>query len=253
MVGDMSPFMRSPSEIVKFFSIFGNQMNQNINMDRAAYNRWRSGKLSGEDAAAFAFYRYVIPIVALSLLDQGFKPDEKDFLAAALKQPFGGAPVVGNVINSMMYNVDNFHRPASAMGISDIFFPRPLATAGASRGAGAIISATHALERGEPVTMKQAMDILAGISTTLGMPGDMLRGLGAAASDLSKNPSMNTAEFLRSLLFTPYQRRRGPLFGEAPSKKKSKKIQDPFGTTDPFEKMDRKLNRTADKLFMGDF
>lgn len=240
-IGDLSPFMRSPGELMKVWSVFSNQISQNLNMDRAFYHKWQNGDVGNDDAIIYAIFRFLVPAIVMAILDQGLKPDAKDFATNLLKQPTGGFPVVGSMINSALYNVDNFHRDMQTATIGDIVMPKPLAGAGAAKAIGGTVGAFNKLQKGEPPTLRQVMDIVGGMGSQVGLPGDAARTIVAAGEEFYKNPSMSTAEFLRALVFSPYQRRRG-WYGKEPETKGGGKV-DPFDPMKGFwSEMDKATN-----------
>jgi hypothetical protein len=195
-------------------------------------------------------WRYGAIALLMAMLDMAGKPEPGDIAEAVSKQALGGLPFIGNMYGSMLY--------ATERGLSNdagraIFNALPVGLSGASRSAGGVFSAAKHISKGEGVTLTDATNILTGAMTQIGLPGDALRTLEQAASEYAKNPAMHPADVARALVFSSYQRRRGPLFGE-PETDKKKKPTDPFSNRgDSFSKFDRKMNKTLDDMFSGDF
>ncbi len=169
---DLPQIFRETSELAKAFTIFNNQINQNLNLHMEMLQRGREGKLSKKEAAMWVGYGLVMPVLYISLVDRAGDLRDEEVAHESIGQTLGTLPVMNAIVSSGLYAM----RTGQQMQPEDIasFSLQFSGPARAVRGA-------RKIARGE--LAMGAAETLAGIATTAGYPGDAVKNVIEGAQD----------------------------------------------------------------------
>ena len=203
---------RDPGELSKTLTMFGNEINQSLNLHMANAQKALGKKISKKEVYTWVLAGTILPALTSAWIDRGFKawddeeessPTLEQLPVALAQQTVGGIPVVGPLLEAAAMTAASGQPP-----FRNVLEPEfaGLASGPAKAGRGFVRAAKELSEYGtwsdSEVLAKAAGEMLFGGMNTIGLPGEAARIAAEGAADIA------AGEAGPSALFTSrYQRR----------------------------------------------
>lgn len=203
---------RDPGELAKTFTMFGNEINQSLNLHMANAQKALGKKISPKEVYTWVLAGTILPAITSAWIDRGFKvwdeeeessPTLEQFPVSLAQQTVGGVPFVGPLLEAAALTASS-GQPSFRSVMEPEFVG--MGTGPVKVGRGLLRAAQEVGEYGtwsdSDVLAKAAGEVLFGGMNTFGLPGEAARIAAEGAADIA------AGEAGPSALFTSrYQRR----------------------------------------------